>query len=317
MKPNYLTTTLLLLSAVLFAGCATISQNNQSDQTAQNVNPADPYENTNRTFYKITDAVDRHVLEPVANAYIVHVPNPLRRSIGNFYDNVAYPNVALNAFLQGKVRQGFEDTLRFAVNSTIGLFGLFDMATPMGLKQNDEDFGQTLGVWGVDTGSYLFLPFLGPSNSRDVSSIPVSVFTNALFYVSSATVFAPIGILGIIDKRARLSGSMLIRDQAALDAYLFVREASLQQRRHQIYDGNPPPESYDDPSQDDSLEDSSVQDNPLQNNPARDRRTDRVSRLQNDPVKMTLDLPRANLQQIDLEHNPARDRRTDRTLLLH
>lgn len=317
MKRNHLTTTLLLLSAVLFAGCATIPQNNQSDQTVRNANPVDPYENTNRTFYKITDAVDRHVLEPVAHAYIVNVPSPLRRSIGNFYDNVAYPNVALNAFLQGKVQQGLEDTLRFAVNSTIGLFGLFDMATPMGLKQNDEDFGQTLGVWGVDTGSYLFLPFLGPSSSRDVSGIPVSMITNALFYISSAAVFAPIGILGIIDKRARLSGSMLIRDQAALDAYLFVREASLQQRKHQIYDGNPPPESYDDPSQDDPMEDSSVQDNPLQNNPARDRRTDRVSRLQNDPVKMTLDLPRANLQQIDLEHNPARDRRTDRTLLLH
>ena len=316
MKPNRLTITLLLLSAVLFAGCATIPQNDQSDQTARNVNPVDPYENTNRTFYEITDAVDRHVLEPVANAYIVHVPSPLRRSIGNFYDNVAYPNVALNAFLQGKVQQGLEDTLRFAVNSTIGLFGLFDMATPMGLKQNDEDFGQTLGVWGVDTGSYLFLPFLGPSSSRDVSSIPVSVFTNALFYISSAAIFAPIGILGIIDKRARLSGSMLIRDQAALDAYLFVREASLQQRKHQIYDGNPPPESYDDSSQDDPTEDTSVQDNPLQNNPVRDRRTDRVSRLRDDPIKMTLDLPRANLQQIDLEHNPARDRRTDRIPLL-
>ena len=314
MKPNRPTIILLLLSAVLFAGCATIPQNGQSDQTARNVNPVDPYENTNRTFYKITDAVDRHVLEPVANAYIVHVPSPLRRSIGNFYDNIAYPNVALNAFLQGKVQQGLEDTLRFAVNSTIGLFGLFDMATPMGLKQNDEDFGQTLGVWGVDTGSYLFLPFLGPSSSRDVSSIPVSVFTNALFYITSAAVFAPIGILGIIDKRARLSGSMLIRDQAALDAYLFVREASLQQRKHQIYDGNPPPESYDDSSQDE--EDSLVQDDPLQNNPARDRRTDRVSRSQDDPIKMTLDLPRANLQQIDLEHSPARDRRTDRIPLL-
>ncbi len=317
MKLNHRTLTTLLLFAVLLAGCATVPQNDQSDQTARSVAPVDPYENTNRTFYKITDAVDRHVLEPVAHAYIVHVPNPLRRSIGNFYDNVAYPNVALNAFLQGKVQQGLEDTLRFAINSTIGLFGLFDMATPMGLKQNDEDFGQTLGVWGVDTGSYLFLPFLGPSSSRDVSSIPVSVFTNALFYISSAAIFAPIGVLGIIDKRARLSGSMLIRDQAALDAYLFVREASLQQRKHQVYDGNPPPESYDDFSQDDSLEGTSVQANSLQNNPARDRRTDRVSHSQDDPIKMTLDLPRANLQQIDLESNPARDRRTDRMPLLH
>ncbi len=317
MKRNHLTTTLLLLSAVLFAGCATIPRNDQSDQTVRNANPVDPYENINRTFYKITDAVDRHVLEPVANAYLEYVPNPLQRSIGNFYDNVAYPNVALNAFLQGKVQQGLEDTMRFAVNSTIGLFGLFDMATPMGLKQNDEDFGQTLGVWGVDTGSYLFLPFYGPSSSRDVSGIPFSAVTNALIFVSSVSIFAPIGILGIIEKRARLSSSMLIRDQAALDPYLFVREASLQQRRHQIYDGNPPLESYDDPSQDDSMEDSSVQDNSLQNNPARDRRTDRVSHLRDDPIEITLDLPRANFPQIDLEHNPARDRRTDRTPLLH
>lgn len=312
MKTNHLT--LLLLCAVLFTGCATVPP---SDQTVRNVDLVDPYESTNRTFYKVTDAVDRTVLEPVANAYIEYVPYPLRRSIGNFYDNVGYPNVALNAFLQGKIQQGLEDTLRFAVNSTIGLFGLFDMATPMGLKQNDEDFGQTLGVWGVNTGSYLFLPFLGPSSSRDISSIPVSMFTNALFYISSATVFAPIGILGIIDKRARLSGSMLIRDQAALDAYLFVREASLQQRKHQVYDGNLPPESYDDLSQDDPMEDSSTQNNPLLNNPARDRRTDRVSSSQSDPIEMTLDLSRTNLQHIDLEQNPARDRRTDRVPLSH
>lgn len=290
MKHNYPTTTLLLLCVLLFTGCATIpqnGQNSQGDQNTQNVNPVDPYENTNRTFYKVTDAVDRTVLEPVANAYIKFVPRPLQRSIGNFYDNLAYPNVALNAFLQGKVQQGFEDTFRFAVNSTIGLFGLFDMATPMGFKQNDEDFGQTLGVWGVNTGSYLFLPFYGPSSSRDISAIPVSMFTNVLFYAASVTVFAPIGVLGIIDKRAQLSGSMLIRDQAALDAYLFVREASLQQRKHQVYDGSPPAESYDDPLEDESLGDNSVQNSPLQDyspqdNPGRDRRTDRVSRYKGD-----------------------------------
>ena len=203
MKHNYPTTTLLLLCALLFTGCATVpqnSQNSQGDQSTQNVNPVDPYENTNRTFYKVTDTVDRAVLEPVANAYIKFVPRPLQRSIGNFYDNLSNPNVALNAFLQGKVQQGFEDTFRFAVNSTIGLFGLFDMATPMGFKQNDEDFGQTLAVWGVNTGSYLFLPFYGPSSSRDISAIPVSMFTNVLFYAAGATVLAPIGILGIIDK---------------------------------------------------------------------------------------------------------------------
>jgi phospholipid-binding lipoprotein MlaA len=272
MKPDHLITAILLLYAVLLTGCATLSPGDQNRQAGPDVDTVDPYENINRKFYKFTDTLDRHILEPVASVYIEYVPNPLRRSVGNFYDNVGYPNVVLNTFLQGKVRQGFADTLRFVVNSTIGLFGLFDMATPMGLSQHDEDFGQTLAVWGVRTGVYLYLPFHGPSSSRDIASIPVSMVTNALFYVSSAVIFAPIGVLGIIDRRARFSDAMTIRDQTALDPYLFVREASLQQRKHLIYDGNPPPESYADSLQDDSLEHTPVRDATLQNNPARDRR---------------------------------------------
>jgi phospholipid-binding lipoprotein MlaA len=176
------------------------------------------------------------------------VPNPVQRSIGNFYDNVAYPNVILNDFLQGKIQQGFEDSLRFVINSTVGGAGLFDVATPMGLPQHDEDFGQTLGVWGVSTGSYLFVPLIGPSTYRDVPGLPVSLFTNVLFYAGTfagGAFAAPITILSIIEKRARLTGPMRIRDQAAIDPYLFVREGFLQQRKHLIYDGAPPPESYD------------------------------------------------------------------------
>nr|MDW7565405.1 VacJ family lipoprotein [Nitrosomonadaceae bacterium] len=163
MKTSHQTTILILLGAAFLGGCATIPQNDQGKQPGQSAKSVDPYENTNRVFYDITDAIDRHVMEPVANAYLGYVPSPLQRSIGNFYDNLSYPNVALNAFLQGKGQQGIEDTMRFTLNSTIGLFGLFDVATRMGFKQNDEDFGQTLGVWGVDTGSYLFVPLLGPS----------------------------------------------------------------------------------------------------------------------------------------------------------
>lgn len=133
MKSNHQITVLLLLCAVLFTGCATIARNDQSNLADQNPNSIDPYENVNRKFYKITDTLDRHILEPVANVYIKYVPSPLRRSIGNFYDNAGYPNVILNTFLQGKVRRGFEDTLRLAVNSTIGVGGLFDMATPPGI----------------------------------------------------------------------------------------------------------------------------------------------------------------------------------------
>ena len=315
MKTSHQTTILILLGAAFLGGCATIPQNDQGKQPGQSAKSVDPYENTNRVFYDITDAIDRHVMEPVANAYLGYVPSPLQRSIGNFYDNLSYPNVALNAFLQGKGQQGIEDTMRFTLNSTIGLFGLFDVATRMGFKQNDEDFGQTLGVWGVDTGSYLFVPLHGPSSTRDVTNIPFSAATNVLFLVSSATIFAPIGVLGAIDKRARLANAMKIRDQAALDPYLFVREASLQQRKHQVFDGKPPIESYDDLSEDGDAELAEVAPVPVisvQNNPARDRRADSVSSLQIDPIKMTLDLPQASSLPTDLDPDPTRSRRTDR-----
>ncbi len=233
---------------MILQGCATTPKGSDQD-----VDQVDPHEEVNRASYNITDRVDRVVFEPVVNAYIDYVPNAAQRSIGNFYDNLSYPNVVLNSFLQGKVKQGLQDTLRFFVNSSVGMFGLFDMATHMGLQKNDEDFGQTLGVWGVNPGSYLFIPFLGPSSERDVSSIPVSVFTNVLFYAGLAVgsaFAAPLTILGAIDKRARLVGPMRIRDEAALDPYLFVREASLQQREFLVHDGKLPLDLYYEPFQD-------------------------------------------------------------------
>lgn len=248
MRHNQPTAVLLLICTMLFTGCATMrSQDQYTD-------PIDPYEKINRKSYTFTDMVDRKIVEPIADVYMDYVPNPMQRSIGNFYDNIAYPNVILNAFLQGKVRQGFQDTLRFVVNTAIGLGGLFDMASPMGLPPHDEDFGQTLGVWGVDAKTYIFIPLLGPSSNRDVPGIPVTVFTNGLFYIGvfviGAPVTVPLSILGIVDKRARLSGPMRIRDEAAVEPYLFVRDGYLQQRKHLIYDGDPPPASYDDPAHD-------------------------------------------------------------------
>ncbi len=244
---------LLLAFILILQGCSTLSKKDSDD-----VDPVDPHEDINRVSYNFTDKVDRVFFEPVVDVYVEYVPNAAQRSIGNFYDNLSYPNVVLNAFLQGKVKQGFADGLRFLVNSTIGLFGLFDMATHMGLEKHDEDFGQTLGVWGVDTGSYLFIPIMGPSSKRDVASVPVTMVTNVLFYVGAvagAGVFAPLTVLGAVDKRARLAGPMRIRDQAALDPYLFVREASLQQREFLVYDGNPPLDLYDEePFQDNPFE---------------------------------------------------------------
>lgn len=246
MRDSHKRFILPLMCALLLAGCATTRAPSQSEVETD---PIDPYENFNRKSYDLTDFLDRKILEPVANVYMDYVPIRMQRSIGYFYDNLEYPNVILNDFLQGKVRQGFGDTLRFLINSTIGLAGFFDMASPMGFPQHDEDFGQTLGVWGVDATTYIFIPFLGPSSNRDAPGIPVAFGTHVLFYVGTFVIGAPVTVplsaLGAVQKRARLSGPMRIRDEAALEPYLFVRDSYLQQRKHLIYDGNPPPESYE------------------------------------------------------------------------
>ena len=257
MKPSYLAAYLLLLFAALSTGCATVPQEDQG-VTASNeaASSNDPYENVNRPIYDFTETIDRNIFAPVANTYIEHVPGPVRNSVGNFYDNLGYPNVILNSFLQGKMIQGVEDTLRFVFNTTIGLAGIFDVATHMGLEKHDEDFGQTLGVWGVDNTSYMYLPILGPSSNRDVLGLPVTIASNVLFiagFVIGAPITIPLGILGAIDTRARHSENIRLRDQAALDPYLFTREAYLQQRQNLVFDGKQPIENYDDFLQDELL----------------------------------------------------------------
>ncbi|SCZ84855.1 putative lipoprotein (VacJ) transmembrane [Nitrosomonas mobilis] len=230
----------LLLSGCI--GCASISKD------VQPTDPHDPYESFNRKSYRFTDEIDRRYLEPIADAYLAHAPEAVRRPVNNFYRNLSYPGVALNSFLQGKVRQGISDTLRFVINTTVGIFGLADMAGHMGFAENDEDFGQTLAVWGVHAGSYTFIPIYGPSTQRDVADIPFSFFSDGMLFLAyalSGPVLAPLALLRVIDKRASLSGPMKVRDQSALDPYLFVREAFLQQRNFLIYDGKLPGTLYD------------------------------------------------------------------------
>jgi phospholipid-binding lipoprotein MlaA len=279
MKSSCLNAFLLLLFAALAAGCATTPKENNSTtlsnkvtksaESNQEVTPPvkdpcsiDPYEKFNRGFYEVTETVDRNILEPVANTYIDNIPSPVRTSVGNFYDNLAYPNVIINGLLQGKVKQGMGDGLRFLVNTTVGVAGLFDAATPLGLQKHNEDFGQTLGVWGVDNTSYVYLPILGPSSNRDVLGIPVTIASNMLFYAGfflAAPVTIPLGVLAVVDKRARHAESIRLRDQAALDPYLFTREAYWQQRENLVFDGKPPVETYDNLfiDDDDDLNDTS------------------------------------------------------------
>ena len=230
----------LILSGCI--GCASISKE------AQLTDPRDPYESFNRKSYRFTDEIDRRYLEPLADVYLAHAPEQLQRPVSNFYRNLSYPSVALNSFLQGKVRQGISDTLRFVINSTIGIFGLADMAGHMGFAENDEDFGQTLAVWGVSAGSYTFIPLYGPSTQRDIADIPASFFTDGLLFLAyalSGPVLVPLAVLRVIGKRASLAESIKIRDQSALDPYLFVREAFLQQRSFLIHDGKLPATLYD------------------------------------------------------------------------
>lgn len=233
---------ILFLALSGCVGCASVSKE------AQPRDAHDPYESFNRKAYRFTDEIDRRYLEPLADAYLAHAPEAVRRPVSNFYLNLSYPSVALNSFLQGKVRQGFSDTLRFLINSTIGIFGLADMAGHMGFAENDEDFGQTLAVWGINTGSYAFIPVHGPSTQRDVFDIPFSFFTDGMFFLAyalSGPALLPLVVLRVIDKRSKLVGPMKVRDQSALDPYLFVREAFLQQRAFLVHDGKLPTTLYD------------------------------------------------------------------------
>ena len=228
----------VLLAAALVTGCA-------SNQTIDGeVNP-DPYEDTNRSFYKFNDALDRHIMTPVAKNYVKVTPEPVRDGVTNFFDNLEYLNVILHSFLQGKLGQGISDVTRFVVNSTVGIGGLLDVATPMGLKENDEDLGQTLAVWGVDQGVYLYIPFLGPYTARNSPDVAGSYFTNPFTYISSIFLL-PVTALNLINDRANLLEASEFVEEASIDPYSFTREAYLQQRRYLIHDGNPPSEGYDD-----------------------------------------------------------------------
>jgi phospholipid-binding lipoprotein MlaA len=237
----------LALLATLIGGCATTTgSDGTADASAAAEAPEtegmqDPIEGFNRGVFAFNETLDDYALEPAANAWIAVTPEPARNSVGNFFDNLAAPGQVLNNALQGKGQAAATDGARFFVNSTIGLAGLFDVATGVGLETRPEDFGQTLGVWGVDSGAYLMLPLLGPSSARDVTRYPVSWYTDVLSYVSVDTV-ARVGLLGIniVNTRAQLGRALSIRDEAALDPYAFTRSSYEQQRRNQIYDGDPP-----------------------------------------------------------------------------
>jgi phospholipid-binding lipoprotein MlaA len=223
---------IVLLACALLGGCAT---------TPAGVSDSDPFQPLNRKIYAFNNGFDRHIMTPVANTYTRVTPRPVRSSISKFYSNLTYPDVILNDFLQGKFADGFSDAGRFLINSTVGLLGLFDPATHLGLRRHLEDTGQSLAAWGLPQGPYLMVPFAGPSTARDVPDFATLTLTNALFYVGNPYVTIPLALLGFIDYRVQAQSSIDLVNEAALDPYLFVREAYLQHRAFLIYDGYPPP----------------------------------------------------------------------------
>lgn len=222
----------LAIFVLLMGGCATTSENGKD---------IDPYESFNRKMFTFNGVLDKQVAEPIASGYTKVTPEPVQTGVTNFFQNLSNINVVLNDFLQGKFKQGFADSGRFVINTTVGIAGLFDVAKKFGLEQHNEDFGQTLAVWGVNPGPYLVLPFLGPSTTRGTPSFAVEALTNPV-----VTAFPPLLGLELVDTRARADGAIKFVDEAALDPYIFTRESFLQWRNFLIYDGNPPVPELDD-----------------------------------------------------------------------
>lgn len=205
----------------------------------------DPWEPMNRGLYAFNDTVDRYTLRPIAKGYKAVIPSFARRGVTNFSQNLLTPRSAVNNFLQGKPRAGLTDIGRFVFNSIFGIGGLFDVASASGLEVYDETFGQTLAVWGVPEGPYVFLPILGPNTLLDALTIPVDIASDPLFHYDNSSVRDKLYILRAIDLRARLlTAEALLEDSK--DPYLTIRESYLQNRRFRVYDGEPPTSEEDD-----------------------------------------------------------------------
>lgn len=210
-------------------GCATAS------------NPRDPLESINRPIHKFNDTLDTYAFRPVAVGYRRFVPEPVRQAFGNFVSNLGDIYVGLNNLLQAKPREALSDLSRFVVNSTLGIGGIADVASELGLEKNNEDFGQTLGYWGVPAGPYVVLPFLGPSSFRDAPARVVDAYGNPIGWYDRVDVRnSVIGLSYVEDRAQLLDADRLLRD--ALDPYSLMRDGYLQRRRNLVYDGEPPDE---------------------------------------------------------------------------
>jgi phospholipid-binding lipoprotein MlaA len=230
--------------ALAMGGCASVPHKT----------PGDPLESVNRAVYQFNDVADRYVAKPVAQAYDKVLPGFVKTGVRNFFNNIDDVFVVANDLLQGKGTQAARDTARLIGNSVFGVLGFIDVASPLGLYKNNEDFGQTLGVWGVGGGPYLVLPFLGPSNLRDLAGFAVFTQADLIWRIDRIPVRNSLVGVRTVEARAQLLPAEGLLQEAAMDRYSFLRDAYLQRRLSLIHDGNPPrdrqtEEDLDDPGE--------------------------------------------------------------------
>jgi phospholipid-binding lipoprotein MlaA len=225
---------ILILTGFL-SGCASLEQ--------VYVDPVDPFEPYNRFMHETNDDLDRAVLKPLAEMYEEQVSPGFNQGVNHFFGNLADLKSSLNNVLQLKFKNAYDDLRRVAINTTLGIGGIRDVASSWGIAKHGEDFGQTLGYWGLDPGPYIRWPLLGPSNLRDSVGMVGDWYTNPISYMDDEYAIS-LSLLEMVDLRADLLNASRLLETAALDPYIFVRDAYLQQRRYKVYDGNPP-EQFD------------------------------------------------------------------------
>jgi len=232
---HYLYKAIILVMVIVLGACASTQKN-------ERVARIDPLEPMNRTVYTFNENLDQYVVKPAAEAYKFVLPDTVRRGMNNFFSNIGDIVVAANNLLQAKPKEAASDIGRFLVNSTIGILGFFDVATDLGLVKHSEDFGQTLGVWGLSDGPYVVLPLFGPSTVRDTVGLAVDLKTDFVLNSNQLNSDERIGVTAVrvLDKRANLLDAGQLLEDAAFDKYSFLRDSYLQRRRNQVYDGDPP-----------------------------------------------------------------------------
>jgi phospholipid-binding lipoprotein MlaA len=242
LKARYARAAFGFICACSVSACVTLPPNSPRA-------PQDPWESWNRGVYRVNDKFDRALAKPVARTYVRVVPQPIRSGVRNFFDNLGMTTVLINDTLQGKFRAAANDLGRFLLNSTLGLGGLLDPATPAGLDKNNEDFGQTLGHWGVHPGPFVELPILGPSDLRDAPGKLVDAYTNPHEYIRNVGVKWGLYGVYLVDTRAGLL-SLDETLQHVYDPYAFIRDAYLQRRAYLVSDGKVSEEPLVDPEAD-------------------------------------------------------------------